>query len=98
MPYLYTPPTWNNPIPMGGALVVHGVPTSTLVYRQGGVWHNKFTAGIDDPVVASCDVDPSGLLLFFTTPTVVPNTLYAELSALTPADPSWSPGTLALIA
>lgn len=97
MTYLYTPPTWMNPIRMEGSLVLDGVRTSTLVYRQGGVWHNQLNAGIDSPVVANVDVDPSGLLLMFNTPTPVPNSLFAELSAVTPADPSWSPGTLTLL-
>jgi hypothetical protein len=28
---------------------------------------------------------------------VVPDTIYAELSALAPADPAWTPGTLTLL-
>lgn len=93
MPYLYTPPSWRNPVRMGGALVPK-VTTSTLVFRLGGVWHNQLTARMDDPIVANVDVDPSGLLLFFVGPTVVPDSLYAELSAVAPADPSWTAGSL----
>jgi hypothetical protein len=96
MTYLYSPPTWRNPVLMGGALTPK-ITTSTVVYRQSGVWHNQLNAYMDNPVVANCDTDPSGLLLFFTGPTPVPNSLYAELSAVTPADPSWSPGTLTLL-
>jgi hypothetical protein len=87
---------------MGGVLVPK-ITTSTLVFRIGGVWHNQLTARMDDPVVANVDVwvDPSNaantLRLFFSKPTVVPGDLYAGLSALTPADPSWSPGTLTLL-
>jgi hypothetical protein len=94
--YLYSPPTWRNVQQMEGALR-YGVPTSTLVYRSSGVWHNTMTAGMDDPAAHSDTV--SGLLLFFTRPTVVPDSLFAEMtaSALTPADPSWTAGTLALL-
>ena len=94
MSYLYSPPTWRNVALMEGALR-YGVPTSTVVYRTGGVWHNVMTAGMDDPA-KTADVDSSGLVLFFTRPTVVPDSLFAEMSAnaLTPADSSWSVGTL----
>jgi hypothetical protein len=93
MTYLYTPPTWRNVQVMEGALR-YGVPTSTVVYRQAGVWHNVQIAGVDQPVVLACDVDSSGLRLFFSTPTPVPDSLFAELSAVAPADPSWTPGVL----
>jgi hypothetical protein len=95
--YLYRPPSWRNVIPMGGALNV-GIPTSTVVWRQGGVWHNAMTAGMDSPVIKDCDVDlATGLRLFFNKPMVVPDNLYAELLALAPADPSWTPGSLTLL-
>lgn len=95
--YLYRPPTWHNVIPMGGALNI-GFETSTVVWRQGGVWHNAMTAGMDNPVIKDCDVDAeTGLRLFFNKPMVVPDTLYAELLALAPADPSWTPGSLTLL-
>lgn len=95
--YLYKPPTWRNPVPMRGALIV-GISTSTCVYRQGGVWHNVLSSGMDDPVVADVDVDAdSGLRLFFTKPMVVPDSLYDGLLALEPADPSWTPGSLTLL-
>jgi hypothetical protein len=82
---------------MGGALVV-GVTTSTCVYRMGGVWHNQMEARMDDPVVANVDVDAAtNLRLFFTKPMVVPGSLYSELSALSPADPTWAPGSLTLL-
>lgn len=93
MSYLYTPPTMRMVTMLEGSLRV-GIPTCTVVYRLGGVWYNQATAGMDNPVVANCDVDPSGLLLFFSTPTRVPDTLQAALAALQPADPSWTPGTL----
>lgn len=94
MSYLYTPPTWRNVVPLEGALRC-GIPTSVCVYRQGGVWTQVLSPGMnvfDVPI----DVDPSGLVLIFTRPTVVPDSLFAELSAngVTPADPSWTPGSL----
>lgn len=91
MSYLYIPPTWRNVSRIEGSLYV-GAPTSTCVYRRGGVWHNVMTAGEQD--VSGNDVLSGGLLLFFVGPTTVPNELFAELSALEPADPSWSPGLL----
>lgn len=95
MAYLYSPPSWRNVAKFPGARALRfGITTSTVVYRQGGVWTNIQTAGMDQPVVSSCDTDPSGLLLFFDRPTVVPNSLFTELSALAPADSSWTPGTL----
>lgn len=95
--YLYTPPTWRNPIPLGGALIA-GVRTCTLVYRRNGVWVNQMEAGIDNPIVANCDVDPaSGLRLYFVRPMVIPDSIVAGLSALQPADPSWTPGSLTLL-
>lgn len=95
--YLYTPPTWRNSIPMEGALVI-GFPVSTLVYRLGGTWHNQLNGDPDNPVVADCDIESTtGLLLYFTTPVVVPDALHDELAALAPADPNWTPGVLTLI-
>lgn len=98
--YLYTPPSWRNPAPMGGALVV-GVRTSTCVYRVGGVWHNQMNAGMDNPVMANVDVidipGAGSLRLFFTKPMVVPGSLHDELAAISPADPSWTPGSLTLL-
>lgn len=95
--YLFVPPLWRNPVPMGGALIV-GIRTSTVVYRQDGIWHNVMTAGMDSPVVADVDIDAAtGLRLFFTKPMVVPGHLYDELAALQPADASWTPATLTLL-
>ena len=95
--YLYSPPTWRHVQVMEGALR-YGVTTNTLVYRQGGVWYNQEVAGIDQPIVADCDIDAlTGLRLFFTGPVVVPGSLHDELAALQPANPSWTPGTLTLL-
>lgn len=95
MPYLYKPPTWRNVVMLKGSLRA-GITTSTCVYRQNGVWHNVLSTGMDNPVVADCDV-VAGLLLFFTKPMVVPDELHDELAALEPADPSWTPGSLTLL-
>lgn len=94
MTLLYTPPTWRNVVTLEGSLRV-GFPVSVSVYRQGGVWAQVVSPGpnvFDVPI----DVDPSGLTLLFTRPTVVPNSLSPELTlyGLTPADPSWTAGTL----
>lgn len=97
MSYLYTPPMFRMVQALEGSLR-YGITTCTLVYRQGGVWHNQATAGMDDPVVLDVDVDPSGLRLFFTRPTVVPDSLHDELAAVTAADPGWTPGSLELLA
>lgn len=92
--YRYVPPTWRNVGMLEGSLRF-GVTTPTVVYRLNGVWHNVQQAGMDDPIVTNVDIDAaSGLRLFFTKPMVVPGWLYAELNAITPADPSWSAGTL----
>jgi hypothetical protein len=97
MSYYYTPPTWQMSAILVGSLRVH-ITTSTVVYRLAGVWHNQMTAGMDDPVVANCDVDTAtGLRLFFNSSAVVPDNLYGELAALAPADPSWAPGSLVLV-
>jgi hypothetical protein len=95
MSYLYTPPTWRNVVQLEGALHC-GITTSTCVYRQGGVWYNVLTPGMD---VFDTPIDTdaaTGTYLLFTRPTVVPNSLFAEMNAnaLTPADSSWTPGTL----
>lgn len=97
MSYLYTPPTWRNVTQLEGSLRV-GFPVSVCVYRQGGVWTQVISPGMnvfDVPI----DVDSSGLTLLFTRPTVVPNSLVPELTAngLTPADASWTAGTLTLV-
>jgi len=85
---------WRNPSMMGWALRA-SVNTSTVVYRQGGVWYSQEIAGIDQPVIADVDTDAaSGLLLFFSRPTVVPDSLHDALAALVQADPSWIPATL----
>lgn len=90
--YLYTPPTWRFVHTLEKALR-YGLTTSTIVYRQSGEWFNQQVAGIDQPVIADVDVDPSGLLLFIDRPTPVPDSLVTELLAIEPADPSWTPGT-----
>lgn len=98
MSYLYTPPTWRNVVQLEGALHC-GITTSTCVYRQGGVWHNVITPGMD-VFDLPIDVDAtSGMTLLFTRPTAIPDTLHDELAAngITPADPSWTAGTLTLL-
>jgi hypothetical protein len=72
----------------------YGVSTSTLVYRQAGQWINVQDPGMDAPIVTNVDTDASGLKLYFDRPTVVPDTLFAELSGVAPSDPSWTPGSL----
>lgn len=97
MPYLYKPPTWRNVATVERSLR-YGVTTSTVVYRQGGVWFNIQTAGVGSPDVAGVDVDAAtGLRLFFTKPMVVPDSLHDELAAVQPADASWTPGSLTLL-
>jgi hypothetical protein len=93
MSYLYTPPTYRMVATVERSLR-YGVSTSTLVYRMGGQWTNVQDPGMDAPVVANVDVDASGLKLYFDRPTVVPDTLFAELSGVAPTDPSWTPGSL----
>lgn len=102
--YLYKPPTWRNVFVFErGHALRAGITTSTCVYRIDGVWYNVQSPGMDDPVVADVDVwvDPSNaanqLRLFFVRPMVVPGALYDELAAITPADPSWTPGSLTLL-
>ena len=93
MTYLYSPPTWRHEEILEGSLRF-GITTSTCVYRQSGVWHNVQMPGMD---VFDNPLDTEfGIELFFTRPTQVPDTLVAELTAnaLTPADPSWTAGTL----
>lgn len=99
--YLYTPPTWRNVVQLEGALHC-GITTSTCVYRQGGVWHNVITPGMDVfDLPIDVWVDPGNpantLTLLFTKPMVIPGDLYAELAALAPADPSWTAGSLTLL-
>ena len=91
MTHLYTPPQWRNVFTIEGSLRA-GITTSTAVWRQGGVWSNALQADMN----VLPDVDPSGLVLLFRTPTQIPDSLVAEMTAnaLTPADPSWSPGTI----
>ena len=93
MSYLYTPPTYRIVATVQNSLR-YGITTTTLVYRQGGQWTNVQDPGMDAPVVANVDVDTTGLKLYFDRPTVVPDTLFTELSGVTPADPSWTPGSL----
>jgi hypothetical protein len=99
--YLYTPPTWRNIAQLEGPLHV-GIATSTCVYRKGGVWTNVLTPGsdvFDTPFDVWVDSgNPANTLnLFFTKPMVIPGDLHDELAALTPADPSWVPGSLTLL-
>lgn len=96
MSYLYTPPEWQNVRAFPGAWALRfSIPTSTCVYRRGGVWVNVLSPGPDD--VEDIDIDDSGLTLFFQTPTVVPDSLYGELAAVQKADPSWSDPTLTAV-
>lgn len=93
--YMFTPPTYRFVEILQGSLRF-GITTCTVVYRQGGQWHNLVTPGMDNPVIAQ--VDKLGdQLLYFDRPTPVDGSLYNELSALTPADPSWTPQTLVLL-
>lgn len=96
--YLYAPPQWQNVTVIAGMALRTKIPTSTTVYRLGGVWHNVLSPGMDQPVISDVDVDPdTGLRLYFTKPMVVPGSLHDELAALQPADPSWTPGSLTLL-
>ena len=74
----------------------YGVPTCTGVYRIGGTWHNIQVAGLSNPDETTIDVDATtGIKLYFGRPTLVPDSLVSVLTpALTPADPTWTPGTL----
>lgn len=95
MSHLYTPPTWRHVGMLRGSLTF-GITTCVCVYRQGGVWYQVTTAG---PQVFDLAIDTdaaTGTYLFFTRPTSVPDSLVAELTAnaLTPADSSWTAGTL----
>jgi hypothetical protein len=97
--YLYTPPQWRNAQGPPFGQMRYGFPTSTCVYRTGGVWHNTLVSGPDDPY-KTADTDPvSGQKLFFVTPTVISGVLHDEMAAqaLTPSDPKWTPGTLTLV-
>ena len=96
--YLYTPPTWRNPVQFEDSALVAGVTTSTVVYRLNNTWYNVESLGIDNPVVADVDVDDrTGLRLLFIKPTVVPGSLHDELAAVEPANDSWTEGTLTLL-
>lgn len=88
--YYYQPPTYRVPV-MTEGWPLGGFQRSTLVYRLNGVWVNQVAAGTDNPDPNTVDVDAaSGLRLFFTKPMVVPGWLYDELSAIEPADPSYT--------
>jgi hypothetical protein len=91
MSYLYTPPTWRLVGQIEKALR-YGVVRPTVVYRVGGVWHSLQEPGIGNPDVTTVDV-ANGQLLYFDRPTVVPDSLFAELSAIVPANPAWFPAT-----
>lgn len=95
---LYTPPQWRAVAMMTGSLRV-SVPVSTCVYRRGGVWHNVQVAGEQDVTGIDVWTDPDDasvqLVLFFTGPVLVPDAIQSDLAAITPADPSWSPGGFA---
>ena len=81
MANLYSPPTWNNVSVLRGSLRVKQ-PTCYLVYRQGGVWNSVQSPGMGTPDVTQVDTDAaSGLKLFFYTPTIIPNSLVAQLTA-----------------
>jgi hypothetical protein len=99
-PYLYTPPAWRSVSRIEGSLYV-GIPTSTCVYRRGGVWHNVMTAGEADVSAYDVWIDPTGgpsLDLFFTGPTPIPDdgTLVSQLLShgITPANAAWTDGSL----
>jgi hypothetical protein len=97
MTYLYKPPTWRNAASLAGSLV-YGITTSTIVYRQAGIWINIQSAGFDAPKMSDVDVEPrTHLLLFFDRPSIVPDEVQPGLAALQPADPSWTPGSLVLL-
>lgn len=100
MTKLFTPPTYQLRTILESALRTK-VTVSTTVYRSGGVWHNVSNPGWGAPDIATqVDVDtdtPSGIKLYFYTPTVVSDAIAADLTAnggLTPADPTWTVGTL----
>jgi hypothetical protein len=95
MTYLFTPPTFRMVAIMRRSLRC-GVPTCTGVWRIDGTWFNSSTAGVGNPDETTIDVDaPTGIKLYFGRPTLVPDSLVSVLTpALTPADPTWTPGTL----
>jgi hypothetical protein len=83
MPYLYTPPQrteiYRNFGNARGLATKHYVSTTT--YRVAGVWYNAVSPPNETLAVAD---------YVFLTPTVVPDSLYTELTAfgvgtLTPA-------------
>jgi hypothetical protein len=71
MANLYTPPQWRNTQQMEGSLR-YSINTSTVTYRVAGVWHNSVDAGVDQ--LAGAD-------LIYTSPTVVPDDVAAQLVA-----------------
>ena len=76
---LYTPPQWRNYQTMEGSLR-YSVPTSFCVYRKAGVWYSTQSPGVGE--LTGFDTDAaSGLQLVFYTPTVIPSSLVAELTA-----------------
>lgn len=93
---LYTPPQWRNYRQIEGSLR-YSVPTSYCVYRKGGVWHSTITPGIDE--LTGFDTDPAtGLQLVFYTPTIIPNSLVAELTAFgPPAVGTTTAGTITIV-
>lgn len=92
--YLYRPPTYKYKAVLVGSLTCY-IDTCTTVYRIGGIWTNTVSPGMSSPSPADCDIESTtGLLCYFNTPTVVPSTLVAGLTALAPADSSWTSGTL----
>ena len=93
--YLFTPPTYRARQIVINSLR-YSVPTCTGVWRIGGTWHNQSTSGIGNPDETTIDVDgTTGIKLYFGRPTLVPDSLVSVLTpALTPGDPTWTPGTL----
>ena len=71
MSQLYSPPTWRNVQTLVGSLR-YGIPTNYCVYRKGGSWYSSVSPGIGEL---------DGADYVFTTPTVVPDSLVAELTA-----------------
>lgn len=94
---IFSPPQWQNVIVIAGRGLRVSIPTSTTVYRQGGTWFNVLSPGMSLPDVSACDPSPDGGVMYYSRPTKVSDaSLIADITAhaLTPADPSWSPGTL----
>jgi hypothetical protein len=94
---IFSPPQWQNVTVIAGMALRTKIPTSTTVYRQGGVWYNVLSPGMSLPDVNACDPSPDGGVMYYSRPTPVSDAgLIADLTAhaLTPADPSWTPGTI----